>query len=245
MPLRPPAHRTLQHQVLERVGSQIVAGRWAPGESLPTEGELAELLGASRGVVREAMKALVAKGLVVIRPKVGTRVRAQTEWNLLDPDVLRWDLEHERDTLIGHLIEARSVLDPGMAGLAARRATEADVIRLSEAVAAMAVALDAGDMAAFNDHDVEFHLALVMACHNPILSSLQQAVTLVLRSGFEATSQAPGSMRKSVGLHRSVLTAVRRSDPVAARRAAQRLIDASYADLAATVTQQPGAADTA
>jgi DNA-binding FadR family transcriptional regulator len=81
--------RNLFGQVVEELGSRIVRGEVQPGQTLP-ESELCRDLGASRTVVREALKSLSAKGLVDTRTRTGTRVLEPTHWNLLDLDVLSW-----------------------------------------------------------------------------------------------------------------------------------------------------------
>ena len=76
-----------QHgRIVHTIGRRIVSGEIRPGELLPTPARVQ----ASRGVVREAIKVLAAKGLVASRPRTGTRVRPPESWNLLDPDVLAW-----------------------------------------------------------------------------------------------------------------------------------------------------------
>src|SRR6516164_5559747 len=77
---------SLHGRIVHAIGRRIVSGDLRPGDLLPSEPDL----GASRTVVREAVKVLAAKGLVESRPKTGTRVRPREAWNLLDPDVLAW-----------------------------------------------------------------------------------------------------------------------------------------------------------
>ena len=82
--------RGLHGEVVHTIGLQIVGGSIQPGDPLPPEDELTSNLAVSRTVLREAVRVLAAKGLVEARPKIGTRVRARSEWNILDPDVLSW-----------------------------------------------------------------------------------------------------------------------------------------------------------
>src|SRR5690606_30026871 len=83
----------LHVRVADQLGLAIVRGDFKPRESLPPEGQLCEMLGVSRTAMREAVRGLVAKGLIESRPKVGTQVRDPEFWNHLDPDVLRWRVE--------------------------------------------------------------------------------------------------------------------------------------------------------
>ena len=82
--------RNRHGQALDRMGLDIVSGGYAVGASLPAEPLLCDALGVSRTVVREAVKSLVAKGLLVTGPKLGTRVLPETSWNWFDADVVRW-----------------------------------------------------------------------------------------------------------------------------------------------------------
>ena len=98
--------RTIHRQVVEALAHRIVSRGLAAGDALPTETELCSELGVSRTILREAMKFLAAKGMVEIRPKIGTRVRPPDRWNLLDADVIGWRAEMgPDDQLIRDLIE--------------------------------------------------------------------------------------------------------------------------------------------
>jgi DNA-binding FadR family transcriptional regulator len=82
--------KNIHGRTLELLGEAVVAGRYAIGASIPAEPILGEELGVSRTVVREAIKSLAAKGLIVTGPKVGTRVLPKDKWNWFDPDVITW-----------------------------------------------------------------------------------------------------------------------------------------------------------
>ena len=82
--------RGLHGRVVDQLGRHVVGGRWSAGAPMPREEELAAELGVSRTVVRESIKVLQSKGLVEVRPKTGTRVRARRAWHLLDADVVAW-----------------------------------------------------------------------------------------------------------------------------------------------------------
>lgn len=79
---------SLTYGLVEQLGQAIVTGEYAKG-GFPTEGKLSKQFGASRTVTREAVKMLTAKGLLSARPRHGTVVEPEAEWNMLDPDVLR------------------------------------------------------------------------------------------------------------------------------------------------------------
>src|SRR5439155_13551785 len=153
-------HGALVHEI----GVLILNGELQPGDLLPAEDELGDVV-ASRTVLREAVKVLAAKRLVESRPKIGTRVRPRADWNLLDPDVLAWQLEAgPTRRFLEDALELRRLIEPAAARLAAERATAEEVAALEEAQRAMS---DAGaDLEAWIEPDVRFHSLLLQASHN-------------------------------------------------------------------------------
>jgi len=105
--------RTSHSQVVEDLGRAIIAGEYAVGATLPGDLELAQRFKVSRTVLREAMKTLAAKGLIVPRARIGTRVTPKTQWNLFDSDVLSWHFHHGVDQeFLDHLSEIRLAFEP-------------------------------------------------------------------------------------------------------------------------------------
>lgn len=92
--------RSLIYSILQNLGQAIVVGAYSESNPLPYEGELAVHYGVSRPVLREAVKMLTAKGLLVARPRLGASVAPESRWNLLDPDILGWLLERRADTTL-------------------------------------------------------------------------------------------------------------------------------------------------
>src|ERR1700761_9287418 len=107
---RPPV-AGLPGAIVEALGKKILNGELVPGDTLPAETVYLSQLGVSRTTLREAIKVLAAKGLVLAKPKTGTVVRAREHWNLLDPAVLLWQVAADgfADTL-GELFEIRRLV---------------------------------------------------------------------------------------------------------------------------------------
>src|SRR5260370_19508137 len=119
--------RNVHSQVAGRIGALIVRGDVLPGNPLPSEVKICEMLDVSRTVVREAIRTLTGKGLVESRAKSGTRVRPREQWNQLDVDVLRWQLEHaDVDSYLAKIFQLRNAMEPTAAALAATAATAED-----------------------------------------------------------------------------------------------------------------------
>ena len=84
------AQKNLSYVLAEKLAQRILKGEYAPGAILPGEIELGDQFGVSRTAVREAVKTLTAKGMVLPRPRIGTRVMPQANWNFLDQELLTW-----------------------------------------------------------------------------------------------------------------------------------------------------------
>ncbi len=214
-------------QVVEWLGRRIVSGEIADGSQLPNEEALAAQLQVSRGGVREAVKALAAKGLVEPRPRLGTRVLPRDQWNLMDRRVIDWHGHVADPAFLLDLLELRLMVEPGAAELAAQRASEEQLRMLEEAYAGMAknaARLPAKEKS-FVNADLEFHLTLLRASGNQLIEQLGRLLETSLEHGLEASSHAPGGVAATLPLHEAVLDAVRGRRPNKASRAMKRLLE--------------------
>lgn len=227
-----PPYRTMHEHVVDRIGVEVVSDFPRAGETLDPEQILAERLGVSRGAIREAVKALAAKGMVELRPRTGTRVLPRSSWNLLDRKVLAWMRQTDPESLTLHLTEVRRLIEPGAAALAAERALSEETEALVAAYDAMEAAHRAGDRALFTAADVEFHHVLLRMTHNPLLTSLNSSLEVALRATFETTSRAPGALEETLPLHLQVAEAVVDHEPARARSLMETLIDTSVRNFA-------------
>jgi len=114
--------RNVHEYLATKLGREIIGGHYKPGDQLPNEIDLRDHLSVSRTALREAYRVLAAKGLIASRQNVGTRVRAKSEWNMLDPDVLKWHLDAgPSEEFIVNLFDLRQMLEaPGVAGCGRR-----------------------------------------------------------------------------------------------------------------------------
>ena len=220
--------RNLHTQVADRIGSSIIRGEIRPGDALPSEIRICEMLGVSRPVVREAIRILTGKGLVESRAKSGARVRRPEAWSHLDPDVLRWRLATtDVDTYLQKLFDLRNAVEPAAAALAAAAASPDDLVLITQAVEAMEAAADND---AFVEADIAFHKSIYMATRNEMFWPIAQMFEITLRQSF--TIAATGDHRKrALAEHRAVMEAICAGDPAAAREATMRLLGNSVDDL--------------
>ena len=112
--------RNVYAYIAHKLGCEIVGGVFPPGTLLPNEAEMRSRFAVSRTALREAYSVLAAKGLILPRPKIGTRVRPKADWNMLDPEVLTWHLEAvPNEEFISELYALRHMIEPEAAAAAA------------------------------------------------------------------------------------------------------------------------------
>lgn len=219
-----PAARNSHAHVVHGIGLAIVSGTYPTGSMLPGDLELAEQFGVSRTVLREAMKTLAAKGMILPRAGVGTRVTGTTLWNFFDADVLSWHIANGIDgEFLGHLFDMRRSFEPQAARLAAGRFAEADIAAMRAAAEAMRTAATIED---FSLADLQFHLAMLSASGNPFMHSVGTVIEAALVASFQLSSPAHEHRETVADAHERITDAIAAGDPVAAEAAARAVIDA-------------------
>lgn len=215
--------RSLTYDIVQRLGREIVTGVYGAQNPFPIEAELCKRLGASRSVLREAVKMLTTKGLLNARPRQGTWVEPEANWNLLDPDVLNWQLERKFSlSLLIEFNQVRLAIEPEAAALATRNADD-------KAKAAILAALDRMKAAeAGNDDpltsDIAFHVAILLASGNRFYGQLRDLVDAALRTSIRLTNQRKGVRLASIADHQRVADAIMAGDAAGASRAMHALI---------------------
>src|SRR4051794_28329733 len=195
--------RGLHGELVHDIGLRILRGELEPGDSLAAGWDDQDV---SRTVVREAVKVLAAKGLIVSRPKTGTHVRERRYWHMLDPDVLAWHLEAEpRDDFYMSVLETRRLIEPAVAALAATRAQDDEMAELEAAFARMAQSA-ASDLPAYIEADIRFHEVILEGCHNELLTHLGSILRGVFRATFTRTQDLA---EQTLPLHQAVLDGIR------------------------------------
>ncbi|MFE7777475.1 FadR/GntR family transcriptional regulator [Streptomyces sp. NPDC057445] len=174
MALTSPRRSALSDQVITELRNQITSGAWPVGSRIPTEPELVEQLGVARNTVREAVRALAHNGLLDIRQGSGTYVAATSELA---------GVMHRRfaDADPRHIAEVRCTLESSAARLAAAHRTERDLKQLEALLARREDAWESGEAEAFVTADATFHLAVVAASHNDVLTGLYADLGDLLR----------------------------------------------------------------
>lgn len=213
--------RNLTFGLLEAVGRAVVVGEYQD-RPFPTEADLAKQYGVSRSVTREALKMLAAKGLLGARPKQGTYVAPQEQWNLFDTDVLHWLLERKPSVgLLQQFNELRIGVEPQAAALAAKRARPSQVASIAAGLGRMREAEKGLDNPL--EADIEFHVAILRASGNPFYVQFKDIVATALRTSIRFTNRIAGRTA-SIEDHAAVHSAIAAGNEQGARDAMRKLI---------------------
>jgi GntR family transcriptional repressor for pyruvate dehydrogenase complex len=214
--------RNLAREVVQRLSAEIDGGRLSPGARLPTEHALMEAMGVSRTVVREAIAALRAEGLVVTRQGLGAFVASDVQRRpfRIDPDGLRSIGE------VLNIMELRMAIEAEAAGFAAERASGAQISAIGDALAQIEVAIARGESAI--DEDFAFHHAIADATANPQFTGFLEYLGrfIIPRQSVRVEAPPRGGQRPNLETiqseHRAIFSAIRAHDAAAAREAMRR-----------------------
>ncbi len=221
----------LHERVVQQLVRQIASGTLAPGMTLPPEPELAQSFGVSRTVVREAIRLLVAKGLVSVRQGSGVWVQPADRWDYLDPQIIYERARAGDEALLDELIETRRVLETELATLAAARRTAGDLQAMEQALAAMEAASDDPDM--YTRYDRVFHDAILDAARNRLLREALRPVADALQTGRFIAASRRGVIARSLPSHRAIYAAIKSGDAGQAREAMRRHVQQFEEDVRA------------
>lgn len=204
----------IYEEIVRQVKALISEGRLKSGDQLPPERDLAEQFKVSRTSVREALRTLESLGLIEIRPGEGTFVREVSVESLIEP-LAQVILSHRE--AVAELFEARRLLEPAIAGLAARRATRDEIQEMERILEDQAKAVAAGLTGLAQD--AAFHAAIAGSARNRAITRLVNALMDLLTQSREESLQTPGRPTRSHEDHRRILDAIRRRDEAGAQRA--------------------------
>jgi GntR family transcriptional regulator, transcriptional repressor for pyruvate dehydrogenase complex len=234
------APRSLTHQLAAALTADIVEGRLPSGSRLPTEQEMVLAHEVSRTVVREAVAALRADGLVVVRQGVGAFVAANVRRPFrIDIDGLR-SLRQALDVM-----ELRMGIEVEAAGLAAERATTAQIRKVAHACKAVDLAIERDEMAI--DEDFAFHVSIAEATGNPQFPQFLQHLGRAIIPRKTVRVNSPNMPNNRAYLktfqkeHRDILGAIRAGAPTQARASMRRHLLNSrrrYKKLAAEIGEE-------
>lgn len=210
------------YSVAQEIGRRIVSGDYAPGSILPNETEWSVMFGTSRSVVREAIKMLMSKNLLVSRTKVGSRVEPRENWNHLDRDVLTWVSQSpHREVLMRSVQQLRHIIEPEAAALAAETHNDEEMAQISAACHDMGTA---ATLSQRTRADRQFHQAILNATRNELLMPLGAMIDSSLDYLFTFVTREVNDLRYAQDLHEAIERSIRQRKPDAARKAVKALL---------------------
>jgi GntR family transcriptional repressor for pyruvate dehydrogenase complex len=212
------AQSTLYQRIADHVRELIETEQLQPGERLPAERELAQMLGVSRVPIRESMRTLAAQGLIEIRRGQGMFVVSRDVEATIDQ--LASVLLQQR-TAFEELFAVRRLLEPAAAQWAATRGDPDDFARLDRIVADMEAAggPDPPDFDTVGERDTQLHVEVAAAADNRILVRIMQAIQDLHREQLETSQRYAGRLSQTLKDHRRIVDAIGARDPTAAHGA--------------------------
>ncbi len=204
----------LYEDIARDLTEAIVQDRYVPGGFLPTEQDLGKAYRASRNVVREALKLLMARGLIEMLHGRGSRVLPHHRWQIQEQLVrlIRDDARVPRN-----LLALRGILEVEIADLAAQYATPQQITALQETIERMELLTDHPDDSV--PYDFRFHQLLAEATDNVLLPLVLEPLSQLLLASRLATIHNPGALQRSIAAHKTILARITERDAAGARQA--------------------------
>lgn len=214
--------KKLHEDVTEKLLSRIQSGEFKPGDRLPAERTLAAEYGVSRSVIREVMSSLNQMGCIVSKVGGGSFVKTPDTSDIVDPLSI---MVSQDDEFAIEMIEARLVIEPAVARLAALRRTSEQLPEMWATIEKMRSEAVKGSFS--TTLDSRFHELLTEAANNRALAMTVLGYSRVLNRSMELTQSLEGVPHKTIAAHENILRAVERQDAQAAENAMrQHLVDA-------------------
>jgi GntR family transcriptional regulator, transcriptional repressor for pyruvate dehydrogenase complex len=212
-----------KNKVYEEVAKQIerlILKKLKPGDKLPSERELAELLQVSRSSIRDAIRSLELMGLVEPRQGTGTIVREPSAGSKISPFTNALERKREQVT---ELLDFRKMLEPPLAARAATHASTEEISEMEDILGRQEEKQQKGEAAIAED--AEFHYSIALASGNSVVLKVIDTLMDLLRDTRERSLQVEGRSQKSLAGHRRILSAIKRHDGEAAKAAMRRHIE--------------------
>jgi GntR family transcriptional regulator, transcriptional repressor for pyruvate dehydrogenase complex len=216
----PVPRTTLTATAFEQLISHVVQGNWKPGDRIPPERELCQQLGIARTSLREALKAMELVGMLDSRVGDGTFVCPRSEF-LSRP--LLWAFTGADHEELHDIMEARTIIEENLAGLAAQRASNQEIASINQAVQMMRDSIARGE--SILEADMAFHLAISTAAQNDVLRNAVQLLRNLTRQWIYFKLLLPDVPRIVLKRHEAIYKAIAKRKPAAARNAMRRHLE--------------------
>jgi DNA-binding FadR family transcriptional regulator len=228
--------RSLVSKVMDGLIVGIVEDRY--GAVLPPQDVLSKEFDVSRTVMREALSMLLARHMLDVRPKIGTRIRPMRDWRMIDEDVVNWRFRAKPDkTFLRDVIEFRALIEPAACGLAATRASAAEIAGIRDAFEALSQTSpgDSGCQAA----DTLLHTRILAASGNQFYQQMAAIIRGALSLVNPILNDREDGWRNIVQAHGRVVEAIERREAREAEAAAAAMIEYTADELQRALSPEP------
>jgi DNA-binding FadR family transcriptional regulator len=230
--------RSLVSKVMDGLVTGIVEEKY--GAILPPQDVLSKEFDVSRTVMREALSMLLARDMLDVRPKIGTRIRPMSDWRMIDEDVVNWRFRAKPDPLfLRDVIEFRMLIEPRASAQAAARGSAVDIAAIREAFEAFRV-IKPGEPG-YQEADELFHTRIVVASGNQFFKQMAAIIRGALSTVNPIVTDKEGMWETAVDSHRRVVEAIERHDPKEAEIASLSMIDYTAEEVGGKFTAEPPA----
>jgi DNA-binding FadR family transcriptional regulator len=194
-------------QLVHELGKKIISGEIATDSCIPSEEELRSKYDVSRTVTREAIRALIAKGLVESKPKKGTSVCPTEKWNFLDIDVLNWSVVTDQSGgFFQHLHQLRSAIEPEAASIVAKNGPQELLDFVVEQANKMESLADSPEE--YSKADLDFHKAILMGAKNPLFNPIINVIHFAQSYTLKMTNNKQEDNLESIPIHKAIANSI-------------------------------------
>jgi DNA-binding FadR family transcriptional regulator len=219
----PIERQSIAEQVSRKIMAMIRSGNLKPGEQLPPERELAQMMQVSRPSMREALRGLQILGVLRMRQGGGIYVTTLDAADLLAPLQFFITLTAAN---VDALYEARRLIDTDIARRAGARLEAADIERLGAMVEVQRHLIH--DPIGYRVSDLEFHQTIIAAAANPFLERMAQSLYVLGMEYRRVAAETPAVLAQSVADHGAIVAALAARDPAALTAAVERHLHGVY-----------------
>lgn len=220
--------------VMQEILKDCISGSFSEGKFLPSETELCQQFKVSRSSIRSALKAIENKGVINILPKRGSLVAQHQQWNWLDQDILNIFTHTEiSPQFLKNILIARLIFEPNICAIAAITSDTNDLIKIYDGYKLMEKGAQNNDRVMFIEGDQIFHSAIVNACKNPFLSSLNNLLITAMYQSFNKTLEINIDMQlPALEMHKKLLELIRERNGYQAKKLSHQLISNAISKVA-------------
>lgn len=226
--------KRLTDQIIDQLIAMVADGKLKPGDKLPSETVLMEQFGVGRSSLREAIGALSLIGMLTVRPGHGTHVAPSVGESFSKP--LRWGMFVSWREKLHEFIEARISLEQTLVGMAAERATEADIAEILRGLNLLKSSKLSKRRAI--QADLVFHMAIANASHNSVLSRFLEELRQPVKNWMEQKASLFGGYDSVFEQHEAVYNAILARDPARAQKAMREHLEAVGERLTAALLER-------